>query len=194
MHRVKEKVNDMPEDIKKPCPKDEKKKGNIVINADAGKQDDEKKPDEDEEKKKADDIPQWGMELKASVDKLLDLMDRKVDDDEEKPDDEEKKVDASATDEKKQDDDKKPDDEEKQDDDEKPDDEEKQDDDEEDEETKKLKTMVEAALKEAGVEIQKRGKVPTRKEMDKKGLTMEEIFKTPWNKIHKASGYEDLGD
>jgi len=185
MHQViNKKVKELTD--KNPCPKDEeKKKGDVILNVEtAAKQDDDKKPDEEEEKKKADEIPQWGLELKASLERVLDIVERKQDDEKEPEEDEEKA--------KKQDDDKEPDEEEKQDDEEKePDEEKKQDDEEEDEETKKLKTMVQTALEEAGVQINKRGKVPTKKETGEKGLTMEEIFKTSWSKIHKASGYGD---
>lgn len=41
-----------------------------------------KEPEKDEDKKKADTVPQWALELKASIDKLSDIMSRKA----EKPD------------------------------------------------------------------------------------------------------------
>jgi len=177
------------EKVTKPCPEEEKKKGNIVINADV-------KPEDEEEKTKAEVIPQWGLDLKASLERVVDLIERKQDPEEEKepPKDEE---------EKKQDDEEKvppKDEEEKQDDEEKepPKDEEKQDDEEkpEDEEEKNkvltdmVKTEVARVVGDIGaVELAKRGKAGDGKP---KALDLFTMHKIPFSAIHKASGFPDV--
>jgi len=178
----------MPEDKKvtKPCPKEEEKKKALE------KQDD-KKPEEDEEEKTKADIPQWGLDLKASVERIIDLMERKADPEDEKPVDEE---------EKQEDEEEKPKDEEKQEekpvDEEKPEDEKKQDEEEkpEDEEKKRLndmvKTAVSEAVKELGtIKIAKRGKAG---DGTVKPLDIFAMHNIEWSEIHKASGFPDVPD
>jgi len=178
----------MPKDNKvtKPCPKEEeKKKSTIIVNAE------DKKPEDEEEKTKAE-IPQWGLDLKASVERIIDLMERKADPEDEKPVDEEEKQD---------DEEEKPKDEEKQE--EKPvdeeEDEEKQDDeDEEDAEEKNkaltdmVKTAVDEAVERLGtIKIAKRSKAG---DGTVKPLDIFAMHGVEWSQIHKASGFPDVPD
>jgi len=170
--------------VTKPCPKEEekeKKKGDIIISTTAK-----------EETAKAEVIPQWGLDLKASLERMVDLMERK-----QEPEEEEKPVEE----EKKQDEEEKPEEEEKQDEEEKPkpEEEEKQDEEKPEEEEEKnkaltdmVKTALDLAIKDLDVvKIAKRGKAGDGKP---KALDLFAMHGIEWSKIHKASGFPDVPD